>query len=252
MAAPEKQKAFRQFRCNTWGLGGVTKWVPLEAWDAAAGLVLREQLVGRSCYGGLDLASTTDLAALCWTFTTLDEEGEPSFDSLWRVWAPEARRRSLDERTGGQASVWERQGFLRFTPGDVIDYHAIEGDIDTDARDFDVAELAYDRWGMTQLSQDLAEAGLTIVPMAQGFAQMSPPTKAWEGLIRQRLYRHGGNPVLRWMFDNVRIRSDADGNVKLDRGRSTDKIDGCVAAVMALDRALRNAGAKRTYAAASF
>jgi phage terminase large subunit-like protein len=250
LAAPEKQKAFRQFRCNTWGLGGVTRWVPLAKWDESAGLVRREELVGRPCYGGLDLAATTDLAALCLTFPDLSTEPS-SYDSLWRLWAPEARRGSLNERTGNQADAWARDGFLAFTEGDVIDYKAILHDLDRDARDFDLIELAYDRWGMTQLSQDLIDAGLVVVPISQGMASMSPPTKDWQGLILQRRYRHGGNPAMRWMFDNIRVKSDSDGNVKLDRGKSTDKIDGAVAAVMALDRALRHTE-QRAYASASF
>jgi phage terminase large subunit-like protein len=250
VAAPEKQRAFRQYRCNTWGLGSVSRWVPLEAWDATAGLVVPEQLHGRRGYGGLDLASTTDLAAWCLTFP---DGAEPEgYDALWRFWAPEARRGDLDARTGGQASVWARQGFLTFTPGDVIDYHAIEAAIDADARAYDVAEIAFDPWGMTQLSQDLAEAGMTVVDMRQGFGSMSPPTREWEVLIRQGRYRHGGNPVMRWMFDNVRMRSDHDGNVKIDRGRSADKVDGCVAAVMALDRAVRRQAPTEDYTAAGF
>ena len=241
---PTKLKAFKQFELNMWGTLGVNKWMDLAVWDAAAGLVVRDRLIGRRCFAGLDLASAVDLAALCLTFPEprpVDADGDwlQPFDALWRFWAPEARRHDLDERTGGQASLWERQGFLRFTPGDVIDYKAILADLDTDARAFDIAELAYDAWGMTQLSQDLTDAGLTVFPMLQGYAHMSPPTKAWEGLIRQRVYRHGGNPVMRWMFDNIRMRTDPNGNVKIDKGSSVDKVDGCVAAIMALDRALR-------------
>jgi phage terminase large subunit-like protein len=128
---------------------------------------------------------------------------------------------------------------VRFTEGDVIDYRAILSDIDHDARQFDIREIAYDRWGMTQLSQDLIEAGLQVVPMGQGFASMSPPTKAWEGLIRRRRYAHGANPVMRWMISNLRVRSDPAGNVKIDKSKSADKVDGAIAAVMSLDRALR-------------
>lgn len=250
---PAALKAFKQFHLNMWGTTAVTKWVPLELWDASAGLVVPEQLAGRTAYAGLDLASTTDLAAWCLTFPAPPRDGEdPSFDALWRFWAPEARRANLDERTGGQASVWARQGFLTFTEGDVIDYKSIAADIDADARAFNIAEVAYDVWGMTQLSQDLGEAGLTVVPMGQGYATMSPPTKAWEGLIRQRLYRHGGNPVMRWMFDNIRMRTDSGGNIKIDKAKSSDKVDGDVAAVMALDRALRRPAPAPAYATAGF
>jgi phage terminase large subunit-like protein len=235
-ANPTVLKAFRQFHLNTWGTGGATRWVPLEVWDATAGLVSRAALGGRRCYGGLDLASTTDLAAWCLTFP----EDDGSYQALWRFYAPESRRADLNDRTGSQAEVWARDGFLRYTEGNVIDYRAIEADIDTDARDFDIAEVGYDAWGMTQLSQDLLDQGLQVVPMSQGFAAMSPPTKAWEVLIRQGAYRHGGNPVMRWMFDNIRMRSDTNDNIKIDKGRSSDKVDGCIAAVMALDRAIRH------------
>lgn len=237
---PAALKAFKQFQLNMWGTSALTAWMDLQVWDETAGLVRVEDLVGRPAFAGLDLASSTDLAAWCVTVPTEpDDEGVRSFDALWRIWAPEARRTALDERTGAQASVWEREGFLRFTEGDVIDYQAILADIDEDARRFDITEVAYDRWGMTQLSQDLTDAGLLVVPMGQGFASMSPPTKEWERLIRQRLYRHGGNPVMRWMIDNVRVRTDPAGNVKIDKGKSADKVDGAIAAVMALDRALR-------------
>jgi phage terminase large subunit-like protein len=109
-----------------------------------------------------------------------------------------------------------------------------------DAQRFDVVDLAYDRWGATQLAQMLTDAGMVVVQMGQGFASMSPPTKDMERLILEGDYRHGGNPVMRWMMDNVVIRQDPAGNVKIDKARSVEKVDGPVAAVMALDRAIRN------------
>ena len=237
---PAALKAFKQFQLGMWGTSAVTAWIDLQAWDQTAGLVRVEEMAGRPAYAGLDLASTTDLAAWCVTVgSEPDEEGNRTFDSVWRTWAPEAKRGELDERTGGQASVWARQGFLRFTEGDVIDYRAILQDVDEDARRFDIAEVGYDRWGMTQMSQDLTDLGLVVVPIGQGFASMSAPTKAFEGLVRSGHYRHGGNPVMRWMIDNVRLRTDPAGNIKADKGKSAEKIDGVIAAIMALDRALR-------------
>jgi len=238
---PAAAKRFRQYDLATWGISAVNRWVDLSVWDATAGLVRPETITGRPAYAGLDLASTTDLAAWCVTVPTVGDGGdEMGYEAVWRFWAPEARRADLDDRTGGQASVWARQGFLTFTEGDVIDYRQILVDIDVDARRFDIVEVAYDRWGMTQLTQDLGDAGLSMVPMSQGFAAMSPPTKAWEGLIRSGRYRHGGNPAMRWQFDNIRMRVDPEGNLKIDKGKSADKVDGCIAAVMALDRALRH------------
>ncbi|MBV8971767.1 MAG: terminase large subunit [Sphingomonadaceae bacterium] len=243
---PAALKAFKQFHLNMWGTSALTAWLELTVWDQAAGLVRVEEMTGRPAFAGLDLASTTDLAAWCVTTASEpDHAGERTFDAIWRFWAPEARQAGLDERTGGQASVWAREGFLRFTEGDVIDYQAILHDIDVDARRFDLREIGYDRWGMTQLSQQLTDAGLTVIPVGQGFASMSPPTKQWEGLIRSRRYRHGGNPVMRWMIDNVRVQTDPAGNVKIHKGKSADKVDGAIAAVMALDRCLRQPVRKR-------
>jgi phage terminase large subunit-like protein len=245
-SSPAKENAFRQFRLNQW-VTQTTRWLPLPAWDASAGIVDEDTLTGRRCFGGLDLASSTDIAALCWTFP----DGGGSYDALWRFWLPEDRLADLNRRTGGAAARWVREGFLRTTEGNVIDYRAILDTIDADAQRFDVAEIAYDRWGMTQLSQDLADAGMTVIAFGQGFASMSPPTKEWERLVLDGRYRHGGNPVMRWMVDNIAIRTDPAGNIKIDKGRASEKVDGAVAAVMALDRASRYEPPRR-YRVASF
>lgn len=233
--SPASENRFRQFRLNQW-VQQVTRWIDLHAWDACTAIVTDSSLDGRKCYGGLDLASTTDIAALCWDFPD-DADGH---DAIWRFWLPSERLSNLNARTGGAASTWVRDGFLTLTEGNVIDYKAIVAAIDQDAQRFNVAELAYDRWGMTQLAQDLDEAGMQVVPFGQGFQSMSPPTKEWERLILEGRYRHGGNPVMRWMVDNITIRTDPAGNIKIDKQKSTEKVDGPVAAVMALDRATRN------------
>jgi phage terminase large subunit-like protein len=237
---PASLKAFRQYHLNQWGTAELTAWLDLELWDASAGMVFERDMTGRPAYAGLDLSSTTDLTAWCVTVASEEKDGEDrNFRSVWRFWVPEARRGPLDERTGGQATVWAKEGFLRFTEGDVVDYRAVLRDIDHDARRFDIAEVGFDRWGATGLAQDLMDAGLQVVPIGQGFASMTAPTKEWERLIRSKRYLHGGNPLMRWMVSNARARFDPAGNVKLDRSKSADKIDGCIAAVMALDRALR-------------
>jgi phage terminase large subunit-like protein len=241
---PARQNTFRRLYLNEW-TQAVTRWIDLGSWDASAGMVDEEQLAGRRCFGGLDLASSTDIAALCWDFP-----GE-AHDVIWRFFIAEDRLVDLDRRTAGKASTWVREGWLTATEGNVIDYRAILDQVDRDAQRFDVAELAYDRWGMTQMSQDLTDAGMTVVPIGQGFASLSPPTKELERLVLAGRYRHGGNPVMRWMIDNVVVRQDPAGNVKPDKQRSTEKIDGVVAAVMALDRASRHEPPKK-YRAAGF
>lgn len=232
--APAKQNAFRQYRLNQW-VQQASRWIDLSAWDASAGEVNEDDLARRECWGGLDLASTTDIAALCLVFPGKTD----GYDVIWRYWIPGDQVAKFDGRTAGAASVWVRDGWLIATDGNVIDYKAILYEIDQLARTHTIREIAYDRWGMTQMSQDLMDARMTVVPFGQGFASMSPPAKEMERLILEKKFRHGGNPVTRWMADNVVVRSDPAGNIKPDKEKSHEKIDGIVAACMALDRATR-------------
>lgn len=136
--------------------------------------------------------------------------------------------------------VWEKQGFLETTEGDVIHYGFIESFIEDLGKRFHIKEIAFDRWGAVQMVQNLEGLGFTVVPFGQGFKDMSPPTKRLMELVLERNVAHGGHPVLRWMMDNIFVRTDPAGNIKPDKKKTTEKIDGAVAAVTALDRAVRN------------
>lgn len=238
---PMRENSFRQFRLNQW-VQQHTRYIQLHKWDQSKGLVSEQMLKGRKCFGGLDLASSVDIAALAWDFPF--EDG--THKGLWRFFTPQENVADLDKRTGGQASVWVRDGYLIATEGDVIDYKAIIEQIDRDAQTFDCEEIAYDRWGMTQLVQDLQDAGMEVFPFGQGFGSMSGPTKEWHRLILEGKFHHGGNPVMRWMVDNIVVRTDPAGNIKIDKQKSHEKVDGPVAAVMALDRATRHQPQKRS------
>jgi phage terminase large subunit-like protein len=224
-----------------------TKYIDLPVWDRNAGLVDRNALRGRECYGGLDLAATSDLSAFCLVFP--DADG--GYDALWRVWTPEANMPRLNERTANAAEEWVRQGWLAVTPGEVMDYDFIRSAINKDREDFSVREIAYDPWNATQLVNDLVDDAAPMVTMRQGFVSMSPPLKELSRLLRQGtakkpLLRHGGNPVMRWMVDNLAVATDASDNVKPDKKHSGDKIDGVPALVMALDRARNRAPVRRS------
>lgn len=232
---PARQNAFRRLYLNEW-TQSETRWLDLGAWDATAGMVDEDSLAGRRCFGGLDLSTTTDLTALCWDFPADDG----SHTAIWRFWLPEDRLADLDKRTAGLGSVWVRDGWLEVTPGNVLDYSAVTAQIDRDAQRFQVDRLSFDRWGSAVFAQMLKDDGMEVAQMGQGFASMSAPTKELERLVLDRKYIHGGNPVMRWMVDNVVVRQDPAGNLKPDKERSTEKIDGVVAAVMALDAAARN------------
>lgn len=221
-----------------------TKYIELDVWDRPANAthVSPAHLAGRECYGGLDLAATSDLCALALDFPSADG----SHDVLWRFWTPEANIRRLDERTAGLATAWVKQGFLQTTPGDVVDYDFIRAAINTDRERFDVRQIAYDPWNATQLVNQLVADGAEMVQMRQGYISMSPPTKELLRLLREGKFRHGGNPVARWCVDNLTVAMDPAGNVKPDKSRSSDKIDGVVAAVQALDRANNRPKPKRS------
>ena len=135
--------------------------------------------------------------------------------------------------------VWERQGFLQTTEGNVVHYGYIEKFIERLGERFNIREIAFDRWGAVQMVQNLEGMGFTVVPFGQGFKDMSPPTKELMKLTLERRIAHGGHPVLRWMMDNIFIRTDPAGNIKADKEKSMEKIDGAIAAIMGLDRAIR-------------
>jgi phage terminase large subunit-like protein len=225
-----------------------TRYLEVEHWDVNASMVDVERLKGRACFGGLDLGSTSDLCALAWVFPT----GDGEFDVLMRHWAPEESIEALDDRTAKAASVWVKQGWLTTTPGNVTDYDFIKAQIDRDREDFLVQEIAYDRWNAQQLVNDLMNDGAPMITMGQGFASMSAPTKDLQRLIKvgskfddaglpaRPMIRHGGNPLMRWEIDNFAVAMDPAGNVKPDKANAGDKIDGVVALIMALARAIAN------------
>ncbi len=135
--------------------------------------------------------------------------------------------------------VWERQGYLQTTEGNVVHYGYIEKFIERLGERFNIREIAFDRWGAVQMVQNLEGMGFTVVPFGQGFKDMSPPTKELMKLVLEQRIAHAGHPVLRWMMDNIYVRTDPAGNIKPDKEKSTEKIDGAVATIMALDRAIR-------------
>ena len=233
---PGEENSFRQLRLNQWVKQAV-RWMPMDKWDACAFPANEEMLEGRVCYGGLDLSSTTDLTSFCLVFPPEDED-EPYY-VLPYFWVPEDTLDLRVKRDHVPYDLWHRQGYLETTEGNVVHYGYIEKFIERLGERFNIRDIAFDRWGATQMSQDLENMGFTVVPMGQGFASMSPPTKELMKLTLEKKIAHGGHPVLRWNMDNIFIRTDPAGNIKADKAKSTEKIDGAIAMIMALDRAIR-------------
>ena len=233
---PGEENSFRQLRLNQWVKQAV-RWMPMDKWDKCAFAVNEEQLQGRVCYGGLDLSSTTDITAFVLVFPPLDEDDK--YIILPYFWIPEDTLDLRAKRDHVPYDVWERQGYLQTTEGNVVHYGYIEKFIEELGKKFNIREIAFDRWGAVQMVQNLEGMGFTVVPFGQGFKDMSPPTKELMKLTLEQKLAHGGHPVLRWNMDNIFIRTDPAGNIKADKEKSTEKIDGAVATIMALDRAIR-------------
>lgn len=215
------------------------RFLDLAKWDRNRSIVDETQLAGRVAYGGLDLSSVSDLTALSWVLPTPDG----GYDVVWRFWMPQDALPALDAATARTASGWVKAGWIKLTPGDVVDYDYIKARIRRDLDFFDVQAVGYDRWNSSQLVIDLDAEGAPMVKVGQGVQSLSAPLKEVDRLIRTGterapMLRHGGNPVARWMADNVRVWQDAAGNIKPDKARSMDKIDGISALTTALAMAM--------------
>jgi len=241
---PAAQNAFLRLHLNVW-TQQVNRWINLALWDEQANIITEEELRGRTCYGGLDLSSVSDITA--WVMVFPNEKDPEEIQVLCRFWCPEARLHDNQNRYRDQYKAWAKQSFLKVTPGDAIDYAFIKKQILDDAVNFQLVDLNVDRlFQAHQVAMELQEEGLTVVGMGQGFTSMAVPMKEFERRLLARKIRHGGNPVLRWMADNVAVKQDPAGNLKPDKASSQGKIDGIVALIMALDRAMRHEQPQRS------
>lgn len=237
---PAALNNFLRLELDVW-TQAETRWVPEQHWKQCAGAVDANGLRGRTCYGGLDLASTTDIAAFVLVFPP-EAESDP-FHILCRFWVPEEAMRERSKKDRVPYDAWVRQGFITATPGAVIDYDWILQQVKEDAAAYDLSELAYDPWNATALVNDIdKEECTTLVQFRQGFASMSGPMKELEKLIVSHRLAHGANPVLTWMAHNLVASEDPAGNIKPDKSKSTEKIDGMVALIMAIGRASLHGG----------
>ena len=236
---PAEENTFRQLRLNQW-TKQETRWLSVTKWDACAESFTEQDLEGRICYAGLDLASTTDLTALVLVFPP--ETEDEKFYILPYFWLPEETIDLRSRRDHVPYDTWKKLGLLQVTEGNVVDYGAIEEFISQLSERFNIAEIAFDRWNATFLTQRLeSEYGFTIVQFGQGIKSMNAPTKELEKMVLEKKIAHNGNKILRWNIDNIMIHQDSAGNIKIDKAKSTEKVDGAVALVMGLDRAIRNA-----------
>ncbi|MDW8681741.1 terminase large subunit [Streptococcus suis] len=234
---PAEENVFKQLRLNMWTSSSVA-WIPEHVYAKGNDPIKYESLKGRSCYAGLDLSSTSDITAFVLVFPPRFEE--ENYIVLPFFWLPEDTLELRCRRDHVLYDVWERQGYIKTTEGNVVHYGFIEKFIEDLSEIYHIKEIAYDRWNATQMVQNLEGMGLTMVPFGQGYKDMSPPSKELYKLMMEGKIQHGGHPVLKWMGQNVVMRQDPAGNIKPDKEKSVEKIDGIVALIMGLDRCIRH------------
>jgi phage terminase large subunit-like protein len=234
---PAEENVFKQLRLNMWTSSSVA-WIPEHVYAKGNAPIQYENLKGRSCYAGLDLSSTSDITAFVLVFPPRFEE--ENYIVLPYFWLPEDTLELRCRRDHVLYDVWERQGYIKTTEGNVVHYGFIEKFIEDLSEIYHIKEIAYDRWNATQMVQNLEGMGLTMVPFGQGYKDMSPPSKELYKLMMEGKIQHGGHPVLKWMGQNVVMRQDPAGNIKPDKEKSVEKIDGIVALIMGLDRCIRH------------
>jgi phage terminase large subunit-like protein len=234
-ASPAELNSFLRLRLNIW-TNQHTAWMPPDKWVACSTPVDPVALQRRPCFGGLDLSTTTDISALVLLFPPSGD------DKLWSVlpsfFLPEEAIEQRSKRDRVPYDLWQRQGFFNLTPGNVIDYDYIRAKVQELASQYDIREIAFDRYNSSQIVTQLMGDGFTMVPFGQGYVDMNSPVKRLMELVLTGELAHGGNPVLRWMASNCMAATDPAGNIKLDKSKSREKIDGMVALAMALGRAI--------------
>lgn len=230
---PAQENSFRRLYLNQW-TEQAARWIALAAWDACA--TEPGPLTGRRCYVGMDLSSTKDLTALVAVFPEAD-----GFDVRAAFFVPRDTIAQRVARDRVPYDQWAREGHVMATQGNTVDYEAVRCTLQKWAAVYDVRQVAFDPWNATDLVTRLKEQdGFDCVPMRQGFASLSAPTKALEAAILSHRLRHDGQPVLRWNISNVSVETDAAGNLKPSKKVSTERIDGVAALVMAVDVMDRN------------
>ncbi len=242
-ANPAAQNTFRRLHLNQW-TEQVVRAIDMNAWALGAAPLDAAAIVKRPCWAGIDLSSKTDLSALVLLFPMDDG----TYWLLPYFWIPEENMPERIKRDRVPFDAWVRDGFVEATPGNVIDYAFIRRRVNDLRQMHDFREISFDPWNATQLATWLGEEdGMTVVEYPQQYSRMNEPTQNLLAMIPAGKIRHGGNPVLTWMAGNLAVKQNADGMMRPAKDKSADRIDGIVAAIMALGRAMSGEGGPSVY-----
>lgn len=223
---------------NVWTSSKAT-WVQDDKWMKCATPVDLEALEGARCWAGLDLGEVFDFTAFCLVFGP--ETENDTYKMAWWFWIPEETAAIFESRGHGSYRQWADDGHITVTPGNVVDLDYVIADIAEIGKRYKIETVGLDPWGSKTNVLKLQEIGMGITEVRQGYRSLSPPMKDFERLIMTGQIAHGGNPVMRWMMSNVNAVRDPAGNIKPDRTSKENKIDGVVAAIMALGLAIDGA-----------
>ncbi len=232
---PGDRDGFKQFHLNMWLDHSEAPFVEMDIYDAGAAPIDLEALRGEPCWLGVDLSSNRDLTAVVAAWR--DPEVEEGYIVHPWFFCPADNLQGRAERDGVPYPTWAGDGHIIPTPGNVVDFRAVENHIRDLCDEFDVREIAFDPHLGRNMMSNLVEDGFPAVEMRQGWVTMAPAIKELERAIVAQRFRHGGQPVLRWNFDNIVVVTDSAGNTSFNKGKAKDRIDGAVAAAMAVGRA---------------
>lgn len=225
---PEAVRGVKTKNLNMW-VDAETTWILDEMWQKCSGSLTLADVEGCKCWGGLDLSNISDITAFVLLF-----EIEDKLALVPKFWIPEDKLQEKIAKENVGFAEWVQKGYVTVTPGNILDYDFVKADIMNLAEKYDVSSIAYDRWNSSQTIIQLQDEGLEMSPFGQGYGSMSAPSKEFEKMVLAGKIEHFGNPVLRWMLASTAIQTDPAGNIKPDKRKSSQKIDGIVASIMAL------------------
>lgn len=241
---PAERDAFRQYHLNVWLDHSADPFVDISVYDKGNAPIDFDELRDKPCWLAVDLSSNSDLTVI----VAVWRDGEGGYIAHAWFFCPKENIRRRADNDGVPYSLWAEQGFIEPTPGNVVDFRAVEERIRNLCDQFDVREIAFDPHLARNTLNNLLEAGYPAVEMRQGWITMAPAIKELERAIIGGRFRHGGHPILRWNFDNIAVETDKAGNKSFHKGRSKDRIDGAVAAAMAVARAAAGGDERSIYA----
>lgn len=234
--SPTRENVFRRYSLNQW-VGATAGFISLDEWMAeeCRQPIDEQALLGRPCYGGIDLSRNRDLSAVVWCFQV-----GPLYYFLPRVYIPSAQISRREREDHVPYRSWIRDGFIRECQGEVTDYEQIRSDVIADSKLFDVREIGYDPYNAEHLCEQQLGLldGLNVVAHPQSMQKMCQPTQELQKIVKAGTIRHGAHPVIDWMVSGAAAYEDTNGNIRPIKKHSTTRIDGVVAAIIALGRCM--------------